>query len=64
MVRCNEVRWDINVTKQSPLQMNEATLLKGVGRKGTVPSYFGNQWSVRPRPRPLADKVVSFGGIG
>lgn len=31
--------------------MNEATLLKGVGRKGTVSSYyFGNQWSVRPRP--------------
>lgn len=41
--------------------MNEATLLKGVGRKGTVSSYFGNQWSVRPRPCPLADKVVSFG---
>ena len=49
------------MTKQSPLQMNEAPLLKGVGRKGTVSSYFGNQWSVRPRPCPLADKVVSFG---
>lgn len=49
------------MTKQSPLQMNEATLLKGVGGKGTVPSYFGHQWSVRLRPCPLGDKVVSFG---